>query len=110
MIEQQNIQHIPPVAYSRQLPPHEAAQNRLDYLEEVKLTFTKALQAAADESPWTISKTDIATALGGMKDIIDDMFYTVAEEDRDIVEANDMKEAREQSDHEDFERSFIRRF
>lgn len=105
-----SIQHIPPVAYSRQLPAHEAAQNRLDYLEEVKVAFSQALQAAVDKAPWTITKAEIETAQLGMKDIVDDLFYRVADEDRDIVEANDINEAREQSGHESFEREFVRSF
>lgn len=109
MTEQQSIQHIPPVPHYI-IPAHEAAQNRLDYLEEVKLAFSQALQTAADKAPWTITRAEIKTAQLYMKDVVDDLFYRVAEEDRDIVETNDINEAREQSGHESFERERVRGF
>lgn len=105
----QIITHKPPVYQHLQDTP-EAAAGRLEYIEQVKQSFLKAIQAAADSSPWSIDKIAVSEAKGYVQDLIDDLFYKAAEEDRDTVEAADAQEAREQREHEAIERAFVRRF
>lgn len=86
--------------------PHE----RMEYVEQAVKSFQEAIAMAAHFSPWRIDTKEIKETQLVIKDIIEDMFWKVSEQDREAIEAEEEAEAREERKHEDIERAMVRRF
>lgn len=94
------------------IPPsneYEAALERLNYIEKVKVAFAEAIKQSAALSPYTIKPSIIEEQQGMIRDLVDNLFFAASDSDRDTIHDYEEQEAREQREHEEIERALVRR-